>query len=74
MSLDTTNSNGPDSISATMLKATATSIASGIVKLMNQSISSGKFPTAWKEVLVVPIRSGNNHMSTSRYKPISLLK
>lgn len=73
LSLDTTKSNGPDGISATMLKAMTTSIASGIVKLMNQSISSGKFPTAWKIASVVPIPKGNNHTSTPNYKPIYLI-
>ena len=73
LSLDTTKSNGPDGISTTMLKATAASIAHGITKLMNQSISSGKFPSAWKSASVVPIPKGQNHTSTSNYRLISLL-
>ena len=75
LSLDTTKSNGPDGISATMLKANATSIAPGITKLMNQlqSISSGMFPSAWKSASVVPIPKGNNNTSASNFRPISLL-
>ena len=73
LSLDTTKSNGPDGISAMMLKQTAVSIASGITKLMNMSIRSGKFPTAWKTSSVVPIPKGSNHISVTNYRPISLL-
>ena len=73
LSLDTSKSNGPDGISATMLKATATSIAPGITKLFNKSISSGVFPTAWKTSSVVPIPKGKDRVSVSNYRPISLL-
>ena len=44
---------------------------------MNQSISSGKFPSAMEislygcQLIVDP--KGNNHTSTSKYRPISLL-
>jgi len=43
ISLDTTKANGPDRISAKMLKETATSITPSLTKLFNISISSGKF-------------------------------
>ena len=73
LSLDTTKSNGPDGISAIMLKQTAVSIVPGITKLMNMSICSGKFPTAWKTSSVVPIPKGSNHTRITNYRPISLL-
>ena len=44
LSLDTTKSSGCDGISATMLKVTAHSIASGITKLFNMSIQTGVIP------------------------------
>ena len=66
-------SSGPDGISATMLKQTAMSIAPGITKLMNLSISTSKFPTAWKTSSVVPVPKGSNHTSVSNYRPTSLL-
>ena len=65
LSLDTTKSSGPDGISATMLKQTAGSIAPGITKLMNMSISTGKFTTAWKTSSVVTVPKGSNHTSVS---------
>ena len=73
LTLDTTKSNGPDGLSALMLKATATSIAPGITRLFNKSIQSGTVPEAWKISSVVPIPKGNKHASVSNYRPISLL-
>ena len=65
LSLDTTKSNGPDSLSALMLKATATSIAPGITKLFNKSMQSGTVPEAWKISSVVPIPKGSKPASVS---------
>ena len=73
LTLDTSKSNGVDGISATMLKATAASIAPGITELFNKSIQPGTFPEAWKTSSVVPIPKGNEHTSVSNYRPISLL-
>ena len=42
---DTTKANGPDGISATMLKATASSIASSVAFLFNRSIQLGALPS-----------------------------
>ena len=43
--LDTSKANGPDNISAKMLKSTAVSIASVLTKLLNLSITTGKLPS-----------------------------
>ena len=72
-SLNTTIVNGPDGISARMLKNTAPSITPSLTKLLNLSIQSGIFPEAWKLSSVVPIPKGNEHESSSNYRPISLL-
>ena len=47
-SLDVSKANGPDGISAKMLKGTAHSITPSLTKLFNISISTGLFPEAWK--------------------------
>ena len=65
--------NGPDGISATMLKSTAHSIAPGLTKLFNKSISSGKLPSTWKTSSIVPIPKSNEKSSVTNYRPISLL-
>ena len=72
-SLNTTKANGPDGISARMLKNTAPSITPSLTKLLNLSIQSGTFPETWKLSSVVPIPKGNGHESPSNYRPISLL-
>ena len=59
--------NGPDNISARMLKATASSIALSVTLLFNQSLKLGCFPTQ------VAIPKSKNYSSPSNYQPISLL-
>ena len=54
MYLDPSKANGPDGISAQMLKGTAHSIASSLTKLFNISIHQGRFPECWKTSSVVP--------------------
>ena len=73
MSLDPSKANGPDGISAQMLKGTAHSIAPSLTKLFNISISQGRFPECWKTSSVVPIPKSANHSEATDYRPISLL-
>lgn len=74
VNLDVTKANGPDGISAKMLKKTASSIYPVLTNLFNQSIKSGQVPTAWKFSSVVPIPKGNEDASSPKnYRPISLL-
>ena len=72
-SLDSSKANGPDGVSAQMLKATAYSIAPSLTKLFNISISQGRFPDCWKTSTVVPIPKNANHKQVANYRPISLL-
>jgi len=71
--LDVSKSNGPDGISARMLKATAHSIAPAITKLFNMSIKNGRLPNEWKTSLVVPIPKKGDPSDPANYRPISLL-
>ena len=72
-SLDVTKSNGPDNISARMLKATATSLAPSVAALFNLSLQLGRIPQAWKRSRVVPIPKVTAPKSPDNYRPISLL-
>ena len=72
-SLDTTKSNGPDNISARMLKATASSITPSVAALFNLSLRSGRIPQEWKGSRVVPIPNTSVPKSPDNYCPISLL-
>ena len=56
-----------------MLKATAPSIAKGVMTLFNKPIQSGEIPDEWKRSSVVPIPKGNDNCQPSNYHPISLL-
>ena len=71
--LDVSKANGPDNISAHMLKATTSSIAPSVTLLFNQSLKLGCFPTPWKQSNVVAIPKSKNFSSPSNYRPISLL-
>ena len=72
-SLDTTKANGPDGISAKMLKESSPAITSSLTKLFNTSIKLGEVPSEWKHALVTPIPKSSDLSSVSNYHPISLL-
>ena len=67
LALDTNKANGPDNISAKMLKSTATSIAPVLTKLLNLSITTGRIPGAWKTSSVVPIPKNGNKADAKNY-------
>ena len=73
MELDMSKSTGDDGISPKMLKYTSISIAGSLCNLFNLSISTGKFPSAWKVGRITPIPKGTNSSHPSRYRPISVL-
>ena len=73
-SLDATKANnGPEGISAHMLKATAAAITPVVTKLFNLSISTGSVPQAAKSSVVVPVPKSTDHTIPSNYRSISLL-
>ena len=53
--LDITKASGPDSISARMLKSTASSIAPSLTKLFNLFLTTSTLPSSWKKSLVIAI-------------------
>ena len=71
--LDTGKANGPDAISAHMLKNTASAIAPSVTELFNLSIRTGQLPKDWKVCHVVPIPKRPGAKSPSNFRPISLL-
>ena len=74
LSLDTTKSNGPDGISAKMLKGVACSLTPVLTRLFNLSITTCFVPSSWKFYRIVPIPKGSStSQSPSNYRPISLL-
>ena len=65
--------NGPDGISAQILKGMAHSIAPSLTKLFNISIRQGNFSECWKTSSVVPIPKSACLSKAINYRPISLL-
>ena len=68
-SLDVNKANGPDGISARMLKSTANAITPSLTKLLNCSIAHGRPPNSWKTALVVPIPKIPRAKNTSNFRP-----
>ena len=73
VSLDVSKANGPDGISARMLKFTAASITPSVTKLFNHSISRAQLPTQWKKSAIVAIPKTSDTSTPANYRPISLL-
>ena len=69
-----TKSNGPDGISARMLKAIyCREHYPCSHKTLQHVIKSGKIPNEWKLALVTPIPKHSNKSDPANYRPISLL-
>ena len=73
MSLDPTKANGPDGISAFMLKGVADSVSPSLTKHLKLYITQGCFPQCWILSSIVPIPKSKNRTECSAYRPISLL-
>ncbi len=72
-SLDTHKATGLDGLSSKLLKLSAPAIATPLTQLINQSITSGKFPTQWKTARITPIHKAGDHSETNNFRPISIL-
>ena len=71
--LKSTNSAGTDGITLRFLKDSLTVTISYLTTIINTSIVTGKFPSAWKQATVIPIYKSGDRNSVSNYRPISLL-
>ena len=72
-SLNPKKAVGVDGLSSKLLKLIMPSIAGGVTKIINLSISSSKFPTLWKLARVCPIFKKGKTDDKSNYRPISIL-
>ena len=73
LSLDTSKANGPDAVSARMLKKITHAIVPSVTALFNLSIQTDHIPCDWKLSHVVPIPKRPGAKSPSEFRPISLL-
>ena len=60
-------------ISARLLRIAAPALAPSIAKLINLSLSTGKFLQRWKSAKVLPLFKGGDAHEPSNYRPISVL-
>ena len=64
---------GADSLSAKILKISASAISSPLARIINYCIDNSCFPSAWKLAKVIPIYKGKGSTSDMiNYRPISL--
>ncbi len=71
--LDTSKSCGPTSIPANIFKLIQFEVASPLAKIANLSFETGVHPEKLKMAKVIPIYKKGCKLSTSNYRPISLL-
>ena len=64
---------GLDNISSGMLKDASYNIAEPLSYIINLSLSSGIFPSDWKQAKVIPIFKSGNTTLMDNYRPIYIL-
>ena len=67
------SSTGYDDISCKLLKDTVNYIVKPLTKIINLSLSCGKFPEKMKTAKVIPIFKTGQDNKFNNYRPISLL-
>ena len=72
-SMKTNKAIGLDKISSRLLKDSVDVITPCLTYLLNKSLSSSTFPTAWKKGKVVPIFKSGSRCDISNYRPITIL-
>ena len=64
---------GLDGISSEMLKMCKEEIAGPLTLIVNRSICSGVFPSAWKVAKVCPLLKKGDPLQVKNYRPVALL-
>ena len=73
LNLNVRKSTGLDNIGPRILKLSANVIAPTLLFIINKSISTGKFPSVWKEAKVKPLFKNGSKEDVNNYRPISIL-
>ena len=71
--LKTKKATGNDGISASLLRPVSPAIIDALCEIVNISVSTGKFPQAWKMAVVKPLHKGAAANVVNNYRPISIL-
>ena len=71
--LSNNKATGCDGISVKLLKLIAPVFCEPLTKLLNYSIATNTFPTAWKMARVTPLYKDGERDQSNNYRPISVL-
>ena len=71
--LDPNKAHGHDMISIQRIQICDTSICRPLKLIFQPCLESGKFPTEWKKMNVVPVHKKGDKQILENYRPISLL-
>ena len=71
--LDSKKWMGDDGINAGFLKMCTSFIVSYITKLINESIITSEYPSAWKIAKITALFKGGDDKDVNNYRPISIL-
>ena len=71
--IDVNKSTGVDGVSPKLLKLAAVPLAPTITTLVNQSITSSRFPNDLKKALVTPVHKKKDPLRKVNYRPVSIL-
>ena len=69
--LNVNNSTGLDNIGPRILKMSTDIIAPSLLFIVNKSITSGKFPSVWKEAKVKPLYKAGSKEDVNNYRPLN---
>ena len=73
LSLPLNKSPGPDTVSTRVIRDCLPVILGPLTEIINCSLSTTIFPTAWKLAEVIPLLKDGDHDVTSNNRPLSLL-
>lgn len=71
--LDISKGAGPDAVPNSFLKRCETELVSPLLLLFNCSLSSGIFPSSWKNAFVVPLFKSGMRSEVTNYRGICIL-
>ena len=71
--LSNSNAFGLDQIDTSTIKLVKSEILPAVTHILNLSISSGKFPTAWKKSKIIPLHKKGDILDPKNYRPVAIV-
>ena len=70
--LDVSEATGLDGVGPRLLKLSSVIIAKSFAVTANKCLTSGSFPSIWKQAKVSPLHKGGAKDELNSYRPISI--